>query len=378
MLVVGMHTKTTSRFVAPRMTPLQWIIASSPTERKISYTELKNFKSTDNTMHALVDSGLGEPVGIALDRDRGNLYVADRMAQKIFRYDLLVEEDHEWGGETNYRLVVGGMRLTILAGRNVSYVAVDVSGDVFYSDESSNSVNRITQQVMNDIAAGIYIAEDLQVVSEKTQEATGSQAVSTNMLTVATDASTTDPPDTQPQILSIYEASVNPHVSRPGGVWSDGLNLFWTNQVNGTGAGSCMRGEVDPQPPMLMAAGDQPAAFPTATLSNISAVSHGVTKSNNFVFFSASDEGSGVVYGLSALDGGTAYSFATGLGEPRGLVWDGDMTVYVADTAAGEIWSFPIGRLIDQAPLTQTVAFNGAWGVALLSAEDEAFQNKVS
>lgn len=353
----------------PQMNPRQWIIASSPTERKIVYVEIKNFGSVDDGTHVLVDSGLAEPVGVALDRDRGALYVADRSAQKIFRYNLITQIQ---GGQV--MLAVAGVRLTILSGHNVSYVAVDTTGDVFYSDPTSNSINRITKEVMQNIAGGLFLAEDLQIVSEKEQEASASSELSQNMLTVESDVPVTDAPEEQPSILSIYEGSINPHVSTPAGLFSDGLNLFWGNGGNGTVAGSAVMGEVDPQAPVVLSQGDQPAPFPATALSNISSATYGLTKTSNLVLWTSEVNGAGVVYGMKASDAGsTVFTFAAGLGQPRGVIWDGDQTAFVADTATGQIWSFPVGRLINSAPMTPTVLFYGAWGLAMLSETDSAF-----
>eukprot|EP00438_Fugacium_kawagutii_P023689 Skav218409 [mRNA] locus=scaffold1349:121385:127888:+ [translate_table: standard] len=58
-------------FVAPQLTPKQFLIISSASEQKIVYTELKNFKATTGRTFALIDSGLSEPQGLALDHDRG-------------------------------------------------------------------------------------------------------------------------------------------------------------------------------------------------------------------------------------------------------------------------------------------------------------------
>ena len=70
------------------------------------------------------------------------------------------------------------------------------------------------------------------------------------------------------------------------------------------------------------------------------------------------------------VQGGSAVEIATGLKEPRGLVWDRDYTVFVADQAQSAVFSFPSGRSMRNAPLTKAVEFSAAYGVALLSDED--------
>mmetsp|Transcript_13368 Transcript_13368/g.20294 ORF Transcript_13368/g.20294 Transcript_13368/m.20294 type:complete len:92 (+) Transcript_13368:419-694(+) len=81
------------------------------------------------------------------------------------------------------------------------------------------------------------------------------------------------------------------------------------------------------------------------------------------VFFSTNQTGTGSVYAVSR-DGSTT-ELVSGLGMPRGLVWDGDNTVYVADQAANKVFSVPVGRFMDNAPIEQSVLCQGVFGLAL-------------
>ena len=49
---------------------------------------MRNFKATTGRTFALIDSGLLQPMGLALDHDRGALYVADASARKILRFHV--------------------------------------------------------------------------------------------------------------------------------------------------------------------------------------------------------------------------------------------------------------------------------------------------
>lgn len=367
-------SRTMPVFVAPQLTPVQFLIMSSPTERKIVWTELRNMRSTTGRAFPLIDSGLGAPKGIAFDRERGDLYVADSEAMKIFRYSVVVSEDIDEQGQTQYRLSSNGIRLTVMEGRNVSWVALDQSGDIFYSDEGGGTINKISAEVMDMLAGGDFQANELQVIPERELEAMASAAISTALSAGAPEhAAPDDLALAQPHILSLYDASINPRVNTPAGLVSDGLRLFWANGADGTNAGTAVRGEVTPTAPLTLSDGSEPAPFPTHSLMNVSDNNFGIALSNTFCFVSASNGGVGVVYG-TRLTGGPVYPFATGLGEPRGMVWDGDGSVFVADTAGSAVFSFPVGRIIENAPLTQAVEFNGAWGVALMSEIDPAFQ----
>lgn len=332
-------------FVAPQLTPKQFLIISSPSEQKIVYTELKNFKATTGRTFALIDSGLSEPQGLALDHDRGALYVADKGAKKILRFHVYVEDNGN-----GRQLVTDGVQLCVMQNADSSWVNVDINGDVFYSDATTKTINRIPVEVIDMLSKGSYSASDLSLVSEKTLEhgggATSNVAVSRF-------------------VYSLYEGSANPHVSTPAGLVSDGARLYWTNSVSGKSVGSVVEGEVSPK----LASGA--TSFPSTMLSNQSDTGYGMTKSSKYIFLSALNNGMGVVSGVTT--GGATFDFITGLSSPRGLCWDGDQTIYVADEAAGVVYSFPGGRLMTGAPFTKSAVLRGAFGVAVLSEQDKAW-----
>lgn len=367
-------------FFAPQLTPLQFLIISSPTQHKVVYTQLKNFKSTYGRTYPLIDSGLLEPAGIDFDRDRGFLYVADRAAQKIYRYGVVMREEYDRDRVKHYVLAIEGNRLTVVDGCQAEWVTVNPNGDVFYSDIGSNSINKISMTTMASLGDGVFEASQLQVVSEKQLEAM-SAASTASQLGPNTMQVPTDSPPPQANILSLYEGSMNQHVSTPGGIFSDGLRLYWTNGASGTTAGAVLQGEVTPKSPPTLVSGGSPAPFPTNMLSNASGTGFGVCKSNDLVFFAGLDStasagaNTGAVYGVSG-NGGPTMPFAIGLGSPRGVCWDGDNTVYVADEAQDTVWSFPSGRHMENAPLTKTVEFAGAYGIAMLTKEDILFMLK--
>jgi len=349
-------------FHAPRLTPRQFLFISSTSQNKVVYTELKNFKTTTGRTFPLIDSGLSSPSGISFDREHGHLYIADAGSLRIFRYSIRVDDSG-----SDYKLVTEGPRLTIVEGYSVEWVEVNINGDLLFSDVALNTINKIKKDTLDAIASGAIAAGSLQVVSEKQQEATSAAQTSSSIYSV--DTSSTAPP----YIYSLYEGSINAHVKTPAGVSSDGRRLFWANQEESETNGGAIRGEVDPESPVGLQPGGDPAPFPSYALANTSGVGYGVAKSGNLVFFASQiDSSNGVVYGVSQ-EGGSAVEIATGLKEPRGLVWDRDYTVFVADQAQSAVFSFPSGRSMRNAPLTKAVEFSAAYGVALLSDEDEAF-----
>eukprot|EP00747_Dinoflagellata_sp_TGD_P163190 gnl/TRDRNA2_/TRDRNA2_181605_c0_seq1.p1 gnl/TRDRNA2_/TRDRNA2_181605_c0~~gnl/TRDRNA2_/TRDRNA2_181605_c0_seq1.p1 ORF type:complete len:410 (-),score=90.45 gnl/TRDRNA2_/TRDRNA2_181605_c0_seq1:40-1269(-) len=365
--------KWTPKFVAPTLTPLQFLFASSPKEGKIVYTQLKNFKAIDGVAKPLVDSGLGEPCGIAFDRDRGDLYVADRLAQKIFRYGVMVKEDRDWKGHTSYELVTDGIRLTLVTGTPVEWVTVDHYGNLFFTDPSTKSINKVPAKTLNQLASGEFEAEQLVYISEKEQEAKAATQATSDLNKKGSQSLAPDEPEPKPEVLRLFEAGSSPHASEPAGLATDGIRLFWTNAKNGTHAGSAVRGAVNPNSPLTRSSGSQAATFESTVLATNIDSSFGIAKSHNMILYTGPTD----VYGMMA-NGGPTYTFLRGLGQPRGLVWDGDNTVFVADQNSSTVWSFPVGRLIENAPKTPAMELSGAFGIALLQEGDDAFDIKAS
>jgi len=364
-------------FLAPQLTPKEFLIISSPAEKKIVYTELKNFKSLTGRTYPLVDSGLGEPCGVSLDRDRGNLYVADRQARKVFRYGVRVIKGEDNEGKEVISLATDANRLTVVAGRDVEWITVTYTGDLLFSDSGSKSINRVKSDTMDKLASGEFQAADLQVVSEKQMEANAA-ALASGSVDGTSDEVTDD--TSTPSIFSVYEGSINSHVTTPSGVASDGVRLYWGNGLNGKASGSVVLGQVNPKPPQVRgnaSGGIQPN--PATLLANNVDATYGVAKSATMVFYSTIYEDSGTVFGVDAQQNtGNVYAFAQGLSEPRGLVWDGDNTMFVADQGDNAVYSFPVGRLVEASPLTKAVEFSGAFGVAVLTEQDAAWELKPS
>eukprot|EP00930_Biecheleria_cincta_P062041 TRINITY_DN47555_c0_g1_i1.p1 TRINITY_DN47555_c0_g1~~TRINITY_DN47555_c0_g1_i1.p1 ORF type:complete len:397 (-),score=76.74 TRINITY_DN47555_c0_g1_i1:40-1230(-) len=343
-------------FSAPQLTPKQFLLISSSAEQKVVYTELKNFKSTTGRTFALVDSGLTDPRGIALDRDRGALYVADKGAKSIFRYHVYVDDSH-----SGLALTTDGVQLSIMQKADVEWLHVDVNGDVFYSDETSKTINRIPVHTIEMLSKGEFGAGDLSLISEQQM--------------VASNSSVSDNIHSR-EVYAIYEGATNPHVSTPAGVVSDGARLYWVNAVDGKKVGTVAEGFVDPHLPKQEKGGKVAAAFPSVSLSNETDTASSIAKSNKLIFFASAERGTGKVSSLTST--GQVFDIATGLSQPKGLAWDGDQTLYVADEAASAVYSLPVGRLMENAPLTRSAVLNGAFGLALFSEFDKAWTMRIT
>lgn len=54
---------------------------------------------------------------------------------------------------------------------------------------------------------------------------------------------------------------------------------------------------------------------------------------------------------------------------PRGVVWDGDGTIYVADSSANAIYALPSATKVPRVP-EMVVGLHGAYGLAFASGDD--------
>jgi outer membrane protein assembly factor BamB len=162
------------------------------------------------------------------------------------------------------------------------------------------------------------------------------------------DASLIDeflPSEKQPQTLYSGAAASGPSgvATAPGSG-----TVYWTNTVSGTEKGTLVAGDI--------------ATGLTSVLASPVDVSHGVCLSQNNIFFTAD---SSTLYGVKR-SGGTVVEISTGLGKPRGCVYDGDGTVYVADKLHGQVYSFPANMENLMALDAQEAAsVTDAYGVAL-------------
>jgi len=343
-------------FSAPQLTPKQFLIISSSSQQKVVYTELKNFKSTTGRTFALIDSGLTDPRGLAFDRDRGALYVADKGAQQIFRYHVYVDDSN-----SVLSLSTDGVQLSIKENADVEWLHVDINGDVFYSDETKKTINRIPVNTIDMLSKGAFGAGDLSLISEKEM--------------VASSSGVSDDIQSR-EVYAIYEGATNPHVSTPAGVVSDGARLYWVNAVDGKTVGTVVEGFVDPHLPKAEKGGKVAAAFPSVALSNETDTASGIAKSNKLIFFGSAEKGIGKISSLTS--SGQVFDVASGLSQPKGLSWDGDQTLYVADESANTVFSLPVGRLMENAPLTRSAVLTGAFGLAIFSEFDKAWTMRIN
>merc|ERR1719389_1408829 len=92
---------------------------------------------------------------------------------------------------------------------------------------------------------------------------------------------------------------------------------------------------------------------------------YGVCLSENNVFYTNADK---TVFAVKK-SGSAVATISDAFQEPRGCVWDGDGTIYVADKKLGTVSSFAGNmRNLAPSPVSLTVKFEDAFGVAIVSS----------
>lgn len=167
--------------------------------------------------------------------------------------------------------------------------------------------------------------------------------------------------NTVPEV--IYDGKNLTQVNHPGGVAVDNFHVYWTNKRFGTKAGTLVKGaEVINSDGLL--------EENVAVLAKNSPKSYGVCLALNNVFFTDSEKS---IFGVKKT-GGKVSEVSGILKKPRGCVWDGDGTVYVADRQQNAVFSFP-GNMhhITQAEVTKVLDIEDAFGLAFLSSSSRAW-----
>jgi len=355
-----------SSLFADVASPTSFLFVSSPLERKVVYTELLSFVPLSDHTSVLIDSGLVEPRGVAFDRVRGRLYVADPGAQMIYRYSILMEHDN------GLHLRTDGSRHDVTSA-NASWLAVNFDGDLMYSDGSTNAVNKIQVETIDRQAGSHYTLAPLAVLPERLMEF---NSKSRSIVSVLPNGEVQDYSPPASKILAMYDAAVHPYVNSPGGVSTDGTSLFWPNRAGAELSGLIVRGEVNPSVPLVPLDGLDREYFPATPVALVAEggpqVALNVVSAGKNVFFTGVHNGVRGLYGVSNR-GGSISLVSSKLHNPSGLAWDGKNTVFVSDSRGGDVWSFAAGRLMSHSPLTHVADVPGASGLAFANADDPAF-----
>lgn len=348
----------------PVFMPPTMLLISTPMERKVSYAQISNFKSVGGVVLPILDSGLSGPFGISWDGPRSALYIADAALRKIFRVKLKAFKCARQCKGIEYQLAVDGNQFTVVENVMSQWVDVDGKGNLYFTDQETNSVNKLPVETITKIIKGNVDPKDLKRTTEP--EAEGEEAAKENAEeTEALSGSTTVTTTRGPSIFSLYEKDVSPNVGTPAGVTVSGSQLYWTNQVGGFSSGSVSYGKTDPtvkQP----SDNDGKPSFPSIKFTNNTGAAYGVALTTSKVIFTdtshtvwAASRGSGEVVALTQ-----------NMLKPRGVVWDKDNTVFVADQEGNFVVSLPCGLLKTGAPTSHVVDIHSPFGIALVDPSD--------
>lgn len=239
-----------------------------------------------------------------------NLFIADPAAAdggKIFYYKLILTPAGRLATDLRQRIAVSNIE--------ARWVSVDLGGNIFFTNERDNMIQKITY---HDFQKGIV----------------------------------------QPQTL--YNGIRVPAVSAPGGIATDGFNIFWTNKALGTEVGSVMKAfETPPEADVVDSI--EPVA-------DNALKAYGLCISQNNLYYTENR----YVWGVKKTGGAHAPVTDT-LSKPRGCASDGDGTVYVADQGGGAIYSFP-GNMaaIHPEPMAKILDFTDSFGLAVCVATPSA------
>merc|ERR1719171_1233467 len=240
-----------------------------------------------------------------------------------------------------------GKQVTIVEGQEVVWVSVDSHGNLYYTSSLSNEVLSVDREVLSKIQSKEISASALKTESQHAADV--AKDLAANKL-LESENLPTPRPVLKPTIKVLYsQAEGEDSASAPAGI-----AVYWGNGASGTTLGSLIGGQRQPS--------EGQAVNKIAANTN---TAYGVACSSNAVFYTDKTQ---FVYGVKKA-GGTPEKMTTTLQSPRGLAWDGDGTVFVADQASNMVYSFPSGRLAP-ASLARTVSLHDAFGLAIVSKDD--------
>jgi len=318
---------------------VRYVIVSTPDEstNKIQYWKAPEFPETSDAEAAsevmeatgtpdasvtpqtlLTDvDGLNYPIGVAVDHPRKGLYVADVDALKIFRWKLILENgalkvDHAVGPQT------------VVEGKAVRWLAVDARGTLFYTDEDGSGIWRVSAEQLVESGS---VSTSASVIG-----AAGEHTVSMSVRGKTSEAFLPSSPGSYTKNVGIpkqlYDGMKTPAVSAPGGIAVDNFHVFWGNKGLGTQVGSVVEG---------FETADLEKPKPATPIALNSQKVYGVCVASGNIFYT---DDKTFLYGVRKYGGGIA-TVAESMKGPRGCVWDGDGTIYVADETGNKVVSFP-------------------------------------
>lgn len=310
LLLLGQWRQTSA--VMGMANPEKFLIVSAPRYGQIAYMNVRKGGTVANLQ--IGGKRQDDPMAKMTPLITSGLVHPQGIAVEQRRSQLLVA-DPDVKKVYAYRLssyeskLIAGGRTVLADGAEARWVTVDGIGNVFFSDEPGNKILKISAE----------------------QAARG---------------------DTTPQV--VYDGTSLTQLSSPGGISADSFHTFWVNKIAGTRVGSIVRGS-------QVSGG---ALSQVAALARNSDKSYGLCVAYNNIFYTQPEK---VIFGVKKA-GSPVAVVSNRLTNPRGCVWDGDGTVYVADKGANAVYAFAANMLqIGATELVKAVDFEDAFGVAVFS-----------
>lgn len=260
----------------------EYVVISQPRLHTVVYAKVNMYQyDPGNDTFPLVTAGLKNPMGLAVDNNRGRLFVADSEAGKVFMYNLKYQD--------GYLNTDGKQHVAASGGLEPRWVSVSENGDLFVTDEASNLIVKVAAAQL------------------KALEATPTE---------------------------VFSGSGVKSVSSPGGISVDNQDIFWVNKMDGQDKGTVVKG-LDHT---LGKKKKGQTSAPTV-LASQKVKAFGCCTAANNIFYTVEEK---YVYAIKK-SGGSAVPVVDSLISPRGCAWDGANTVYIADRGGNALMFFPSG-----------------------------------
>lgn len=275
-----------------------YFLASFPGFSSVNYVRLP-----DPTWRPLI-LGLISPTVVCTDQQNMRVFVADNPAGKVYWYQLKVLD-----GNT---LVTAGPQRIAMNAFVARGLAVDSVGSLYAIGQASvlpplTSTDALVKQDAVQIATSSTGVLPLDPIPVWTIDNTGAPALLSAAAPIALDA----------------------------------FNLYWGNQMEGTTRGVIVKGG-------KTVPGVDPVASLNPMANNVDSITS-LALTPSAVFYGAP----GAIYGvaknkvgaLCGTGGASCPLVSDAVQEPTGIVWDGDGTMYVADSGGGVLYSFASGSI---------------------------------